>query len=209
MLGVALGLYKAFGFWFPSDYPGVEKWIEQAQHLDEALAFVENWDVAIDVGAFAGVYTRRLSQRFKRVYAIEPNQTSFECLCMNTMDEANVVRIHAAAADTGDAVLRIQRKAWPSARVAAGDKEKDWMLVPPVTLDRLTDRAGFLKIDVEGYEYRVLRGADHILKHRPVVMIENKKHYKRYRDPNPVEYLQGLGMEVVWEKRPDVVLKWR
>ena len=169
---------------------------------------MKHWDYAIDVGAFVGIYTRHLAKRFKCVIAIEPNLTTFEFLCLNTIDEEGVTRVHAAASDTERDAVRIQRKAWPSCRVSEKD-ETGWQAVPSTTLNRLDIRPGLIKIDVEGYEYRVLRGADALLKHRPVVVIEEGPYHKRYGDPNPIEYLKGLGMEIVARHKPDVVMAWK
>jgi len=47
-------------------------------------------NVALDIGAHIGSYTSMLSLYFNKVYAFEPNKTSFELLKINTRKNNNV-----------------------------------------------------------------------------------------------------------------------
>jgi hypothetical protein len=87
-------------------------------------------------------------------------------------------------------------------------KEKDGDEIRTIRIDDLTDAAGLIKIDVEGYEYKVLCGAEKLLASKPVVIVESKGHHRRYDGIDPVKYLKRLGMKVVAEIRPDVILAW-
>ena len=59
--------------WIPDDEDWY-KWggdYEQTQ-FNEVMPHISNRDVALDIGAHVGIWTRRLAQNFKRVYAFEP-----------------------------------------------------------------------------------------------------------------------------------------
>ena len=52
-------------------------------------------------------------------------------------------------------------------------------MVPTITLDLLLDQFGpptLIKIDVEGAEVQVLRGAGRVLAHKPTIYIEISDH---------------------------------
>jgi FkbM family methyltransferase len=63
-------------------------------------------------------------------------------------------------------------------------------IFPVLRLDDLNLSPDFVKIDVQGWELNVLRGArETILKYRPVLVIERNSHNER----ETTEYLEGLG----------------
>ena len=192
---------------FPVERFDKGQWILDADKLDIAFKYVTDWRCAVDVGAFAGVFTSRIALRFERVYAIEPNFKSFCSLSANMIAYPNVTCVHAAAADRTDEIVYIQRKCWPSARILKS-REKDGDEIRTIRIDDLTDASGLVKIDVEGYEYKVLCGAGKLLASKPVVIVESKGHHRRYDGIDPVKHLKRLGMKVVAEIRPDVILAW-
>jgi FkbM family methyltransferase len=73
--------------------------------------------------------------------------------------------------------------------------------VPVVTLDSLNlPRCEFLKIDVEGMELNVLRGAEQTIRRlRPILYVENDRDEN---SPQLIEYLQSLGYVLYWHLPP-------
>jgi len=91
-----------------------------------------------------------------------------------------------------------------------------------VTVQRLDDLAeslkltvgvAFVKIDVEGYEFEVIKGAERTLRsNQPVMVVEQKGNFsERYGSYNQeaIKLLQSWGAHVMWDKNGDFCLKWR
>ena len=142
--------------------------------------------VAIDVGANIGYYTFEMAKRFKHVYAFEPNpDVSFP---IRTSGFNNITLINLALSDThGIADLKIPvignvvLAGWASLR-PGNCPDADHHLVRRIelaTLDgfELADVA-LIKIDVEGHELEVLKGARQtIAASRPILIVEIKNDH--------------------------------
>lgn len=144
----------------------------EIDHLAAALEFCEGSGFALDVGAHYGSWTRHLARRFERVVAFEPTPDTYACLERNVIGFPNVAIHPAAVGERSGRVSLGPGKMYshPGMETINGD-EGD---VPLVRLDDLTfPKVDFLKIDVEGYELNVLKGAKQLLKRdRPVVILE-------------------------------------
>jgi len=132
--------------------------------------------VALDVGANVGAYAVLLGQwvgTSGRVYAFEPSRAAFSGLLrhvsLNAQDR--VVRaVEAAVADfDGDANLIVADTAGES-RLAGPLEAAATTSVATTTIDAFCRREGiqpsFVKIDVEGAELAVLRGARETIRQR-------------------------------------------
>lgn len=150
---------------------------------------------AVDVGGWYGPWTHRLAGRARRVVTVEPVPHLARLLASGTPGNVRVVRA-AASDDRGTARL------WLPAG-DAGDRGVSSLVrrdiharaleVPCLTLDSLDLRdVGFVKIDVDGNEAAVLRGARNLLaRDRPALFVELES---RIQPVAPVvEQLAGLG----------------
>jgi FkbM family methyltransferase len=128
-------------------------------------------DTVLDIGASVGLYTlgfvRRLLGR-GRVFSFEPDFASYQLFMENLAlnDPAGLVcPIHCAVGET-NGVLRFVSGHGPTSH-AAGPTEDKYVSVACLTLDGIfegTDALpAVLKIDVEGMEEQVLRGAKSLL----------------------------------------------
>ena len=73
------------------------------------------------------------------------------------------------------------------------------------------DKLDFIKVDVEGYESKVVIGAEKTLKqHKPTIIIEQKNHSERYGDSKfgAIDILNQYGANVVEQVSNDFILKW-
>lgn len=180
----------------------------QTEHLDIALGYVKKFSVALDVGAHVGSWTKLMAERFKTVYAFEPAPDSFECLKKN-VGHLDSVRLYNVAVGEASGVCTIvediTRPGNTGSRFVSPAKGK----VNMIHLDSLgLTRCDFLKIDVEGFELPVLKGAKHLLwACKPVISMEVKTFHGRYRwgKFSAQSFLMANGYKEVAHHRPDKV----
>jgi FkbM family methyltransferase len=138
-------------------------------------------DVVADVGAYVGLYTLSLGQRVRpggKVIAFEPDPVSFEGLrrhvALNGL--ADTVELYRAVVGVEDGAVTFAAGRGSESHVAAVDEASSGrQMVRAVRLDSVLPhgRLDVLKIDVEGYEEPVLRGArallsDHLRRPRAI-----------------------------------------
>ncbi|RXH08144.1 FkbM family methyltransferase [Bradyrhizobium guangzhouense] len=132
------------------------------QHTPGGGTFV---DVGANVGTFALVMARQVGPSGK-VVAIEPHPLTFGRLSFNhAASKATQVRLVQAAAGDVDGELMIESGGGNlgATHVVTGAASAEAIKVPSLRLARILDEAGVtqvdsLKIDVEGFEDRVLIG---------------------------------------------------
>lgn len=148
------------------------------------LDFVRGRDAAVDAGANIGLWSVLAAAEMSpggRLLAVEPGPGAFHVLtdCARVSEaSARILPVHAALGDRGGVgFLKIDSPLAATNRLTDGDDEAGTVEVPLITLDellferQLTPAA--IKIDVEGAELHVLRGARVTLREvRPLVVLE-------------------------------------
>lgn len=164
---------------------------EQA-HKQLWLANAKNFEVAVQAGGNCGMYPRLLAQHFKRVYTFEPDPLNFHCLVNN--NQLNNVYKFQAALGAENKLISVARGGFSNVgtHTVVENLDQEISHVPMITLDSLNlDNVGFMQLDVEGYEGRILQGAiNTIQKFRPSISCENG-HVQDVCD-----FLIGLGYTV-------------
>lgn len=180
----------------------------------DVLMRVGPGDWAIDVGANIGIVTGQLAARVGdegHVWAIEPVPRNSECLRdVRQRNSLNMITTFdvAAGAEDGTVTLRLPPpggSAWAS--VTASWINADSIAVPVRSLDSLVaehgsqGRLALIKIDVEGYESQVLRGATETLaRFRPLLQVEFNDQILRDSGSSSVDLLgefQNAGYRTV------------
>jgi FkbM family methyltransferase len=140
------------------------------EELDFLRAHTPARGVFVDVGANAGTYALPLARHVGaggRVIAIEPHPVMVARLAFNQAASriGNVVLVPAAAADTdGDLMIETDHENYGASHVHPNASARsDAIRVPAMRLLRIlheqnVGQVDSLKIDVEGYEDRVLIG---------------------------------------------------
>ena len=177
----------------------------QKNKLDIALGFVKNFTTAIDGGANYGIMSYNLNSKFSKIYAFEVDIPVRECLKKNVekFQLDNVVVCDCGLSDKEELVALNYLKNTFGTYI---NKEVSGTNICK-TLDsfELTE-VGFIKLDCEGYEPYILRGAEKtIKKYKPVILMEEKNYSKRYYGEEgnlAVDILLewGYTMEVSWPK---------
>jgi FkbM family methyltransferase len=150
-------------------------------HMDALLNLVDDDATVIDVGANIGVWSRQLlsRRRLRALVAFEPDGRNFELLARNLNGYANARCEPFAVSDAcGTAAFSTDRDSGQNHLVVAGSGAIRGRRVSTITLDDWLqswplDRLDLLKVDVEGFELHVFRGATRMLERfRPVLYFE-------------------------------------
>ncbi len=169
--------------------------------------------LAVDVGASTGIYTIWMLAHARACVAFEPRPSVAARLKEKFTFAGPRVTIHAVAlsAQDGTTVLRVPRHEGGRATIDADNPldpaaETDTVTVPMRRLDGLVpaDGVGFIKIDVEGHELAVLKGADACLRaSRPALLIEidDTMHPHTMRDTTAFLTERGYRGYFMWAGR--------
>jgi FkbM family methyltransferase len=165
--------------------------------------------VSLDIGADVGEFTIAMLASSRSVIAFEPRPAPARDLASMFDAVGAAVRVEAVALSDqpGVATMRVVEPDPGRGTIDAGNVLGDVdgggvqsIDVPVKRLDDLhLDDVGLVKIDVEGHELAVLRGAaDTLTRNRPAVLVEAVEAAERHH-PNAVaaitELLTGLGYE--------------
>lgn len=122
----------------------------------------------LDVGANIGVMTRIFAFRAREVFAFEPAPRAWRLLRANTSDLPNV-RLHALALSNVEGPLHFAQR---TALDISSISDEQGLEVCATTIDALQVNPTLIKIDVEGFEHRVLQGATATLANGPTIIFE-------------------------------------
>jgi FkbM family methyltransferase len=136
--------------------------------------------IAIDVGAYSGEWTLALRGLYRetRVLMVEPQAARRARLEALThvhdgvefvpalLGSAAAARVTFYQAETGSSVLR------DPGNGSVHSTAMEMMTLDDITRGTRFERADFLKLDVQGYELEVLKGAEHVLGSVEAVMME-------------------------------------
>jgi FkbM family methyltransferase len=224
-----LAVKKIKGMWFPdhdehfaaqlAGGPVVDgKGTYQFKKYQRALPYVANRGHTLDVGAHVGLWSRVMALDFETVTAIEPMSDLRDCFVRNVPETVRLLPC-AVGSKRGKARIGFPSDNSGNARVAefegkTFEQTEAPEVVEVVTIDSLAlPHIDFMKIDVEGFEFDVITGAEQtIRKHRPVMIVEQKpsqaERYGRGRW-DAVKLLQSWGMRQEAEFGGDHVMVWR
>jgi FkbM family methyltransferase len=180
----------------------------QYRKLERALALVpaDRRRRAVDIGAHVGLWSMQLVKHFGFVSAFEPNPVVADLWHWN-VTARNAVLHHVAIGKSEASVGLKVYDGHSGHTQVVGQGE-----TPMCTLDSFgfTD-VDFIKIDVEGLEASVVKGAEETIRRcRPVMVVEQKGEDARMglKRDGALAWLQGLGMHPIDCIGGDYFLVW-
>lgn len=184
-------------------------------------------DIACDIGAYKGSFSYWLARwcRHGKVIAFEPQPELARRLASacRTLGLCNV-KVEARAVWSQSGIMNLfVPSASPSylsgaslIRESSGETDFETLSVPAISLDEYFnrhhklaehDRIGALKIDAEGAELEILKGAEKILlRHAPLLVFECENRHLAQGDVRDVfSYLESLGYDGSFVRRNQLV----
>ena len=162
-------------------------------------------ELSCDIGANRGLFSFWMLHLGLRVAAFEPNPQMIRILRHRFPRALRERRLHiyeiALSNRDGEAVLHVPDGLSPLGTLNGGMVDPDISVEEiPVSRRRLDDfidePVGFLKIDVEGHEQRVLEGARRLLaKYHPSILIEAEERHRPGAVASTRQMLDPLGYE--------------
>jgi len=175
--------------------------------------------VAIDIGANIGLWLMHLCDDFEHVLAFEPMVAYQDCLIKNLKGVTNYTLFAEAC---GERPLY-----WPMVNGKVGQSGNTFLdpnydplrtdggraLVKVVPLDQYRfENVDFIKIDCEGYEEYIVKGAKRTIEeNRPIMIVEQKEGWPERHGlerQGAVKYLESLGMQLLLEFSGDFIMGW-
>jgi len=132
--------------------------------------FIDANSVFFDIGANIGTITIAMARIVKEVFAFEPMKNNIKLLEENiSLNNLSNVRIYPVALGSGYDKVKLETEGGNSESFSVhGNGDID--LIP---LDSISGAPAFIKIDVEGHEIEVLKGARQTIeKYKPVIWFE-------------------------------------
>jgi FkbM family methyltransferase len=160
-------------------------------------------DVIVDIGANIGYYTILLADKVGKkgkVYAFEPDLTSFEILEKNIKANKleNIVAINVAiGSKNGKLELYKSKENFGDHKLYGKGERK---AVKVINLDNfLEEKVNLMKIDTQGWEPEVIEGAKRIIKEwKPILFMEYSP--TSYREANLDREKMMMWLERIYKK---------
>ena len=169
------------GWWLPDTDTDFDRWIldgdYQKEHRDGILNFLKTQGVefnnCLDVGAHVGFWLKDLQKNFKMVYAFEPISDVRECLKKN-VEKDNYLLFDFGLGDKNEKVMvnYIPEETGNTYVSDQGNREIQIRRLDEIKLPKID----YIKIDAEGYEIKVLQGAEGLItRDEPYIHVEVKQ----------------------------------
>jgi len=183
------------------------------------------FETAIDVGACIGIYPVFLTllNPNMKIYALEPASVNYRYLLRNTIHLPNVHCLKMAASSetkqvTIAAPTREQKEFMNNRAVPTntgiisvyGESDLYREKADAIRLDGLVSRCDFIKIDAEGHDLEVIKGAKRLFETaRPLMLVEFHKHNMEMAGVTTqdlVDLCNEIDYTVVYRWRQDLII---
>ena len=150
-------------------YTGLHEFADMAF----TLHFLRRGDLFLDIGANIGNVARQFSSSFPtaNIYCFEPVAETFKLLCAATTNQSNISCFHVGVGDvTKEAYISLEQEPERNHIVnGASPANRRTEKINMITIDEFCEahrieRVNIIKTDTEGYDLRVLKGAQSMLR---------------------------------------------
>ena len=161
-------------------------------------------DNFVDVGASIGLMSLVASKTSPKgtILSFEPQKERFEILVRNTeLNSTKNIQLFNNGLGKTEEQLQLHTDVFSPSLVDIENSKGKSELIDILVLDKLVESRkigtiGFLKIDVEGFELNVLKGAKHILskKDAPIICVEYVKRLQKLNndDISIFDYIKNI-----------------
>jgi FkbM family methyltransferase len=169
------------------------------------------FDIFIDIGSHQGEFISRFlkNKNVKKFYCFEPNSFLFKNLIKQYRTNKKIILLNKALGECKAIKKLFLSNLTYNSSMSEFNKNskylklknlilqegvnKNFSKVSQITFDKYFKKNNiknsFLKLDVEGYEYNVLRGATNKIKDIKYILIENQFSNQYQNDFNKIRYL--------------------
>lgn len=170
-------------------------------------------DLCLDIGANIGNHALYFASHYAQVLAFEPQPRTFRLLQLNAELVPNLQCRNVGLSDAaGHAFIDLPAGNAGMARVSeSGGGTRCELQTLDAALVGDARRVSLIKIDVEGHEARVLRGARQVLQRdQPVVLLEQQAHEFAEGSSPALDVLRAAGYAafVTLEPFPSTGSRW-
>lgn len=207
---------KIRDYYIPENDHHFLEYLKQFEHYQEAqrnraLSHVQNWRLAIDIGANIGLWAKDLSNYFDQLICFEPNPNCVDYLKKNIKiknakifsnalgsNEVNKnLFIHPVNSGASSFVDNTKVGYDEESKPVYGKfpEETQKVNVKVKKLDSFKFKEiDFIKIDVQGYELEVLLGAEiTLVNNNPIICLEEDNP----QNSETIPYLKSLNYSVI------------
>jgi len=183
--------YTQFEGYYPDCEPETKKWFVNN--------IKENW-VCFDCGANIGYYTILFAQMASKgwVHSFEPTST-FQMLVNNVVYNkiTNVNLVQMALGQYTGKFRETLQKCWG---LEVESARYDFISIDQYCKKYKVDKVDFIKIDTDGFDFDILKGAKNtIKKHNPYMIVEIYEptlEIRKYTGADVMEWLGNMGFGI-------------
>jgi len=164
-------------------------------------------NTALDIGANIGNHSIFFSKLFKKVISFEPNPATFDVLALNIKYNApnqNIIPHRIGLSDAnGDLPFILNRSNIGGSRIQPDFNNKEYHEKIRIKVNKADninslreEKISLIKVDVEGHEINVFKGAEELIKqNKPAIIFEQGKDSIINGTSDSLEFLLKLGYE--------------
>ncbi len=158
--------------------------IYEKDHLDIFFYWMNKYHksyfdkCALDIGANIGNHSIYFSKFFLKVIGFEPHPRTFKILSLNTLENKNIKVLNLAISNTSNTAYISENPLNMGGSRLVNNSNQKGFEVSVKRIDEIIDNKsniGLIKIDTEGFELNVLKGAkETILESKPFIIFEQQ-----------------------------------